>query len=366
MRQSMDRQVTVMKNDIFDEASVRYANSQLLRYVADEYIKDVRRNRRSIEDFFLALRKLSNHDAKSLLYVKNFLESKSWENITFDSDDYKNLLIDYLRNHKAPMQEYNDLIYYKIENHLPEDYLGWFKNDLRSSIFLASLVKESLEREAFKGRSELIAEISDYLRYDIHMFNSYYSEYLPDYERIDFRRGEWRTVHILSVKSIYLKSRTDEKDMKWLIISNKEQIEWAYSYLDNIKRPYIILKDVFFPDTIRDKYDLILASLDRLSNKKNSDVRCLELASSFKTNPKDVDTRSKGNTERDHVIKNMKKAWETLKHDSSNSKAKLVLTISDKNRKRLHALAKNAKQTPNKFINSAIEDTYNQILGSDE
>ena len=62
----------------------------------------------------------------------------------------------------------------------------------------------------------------------------------------------------------------------------------------------------------------------------------------------------------------MKKAWETLNQDSSNSKVKLVLTISDKNRKRLHALAKNAKQTPNKFINSAIEDTYNQILGSDE
>lgn len=362
----MDRQLPVMNNDIFDQASVRYANSQLLRYVADEYIKDVKRNRRSIEDFFLALRKMSNHDAKSLLYVKNFLENKSWENISFDGDDYKNLLIDYLRNHPAPLREYNDLIYYKIENYLPEDYLGWFKNDLRSSIFLASLVKGSLEIEAFKGRSDLIAQISDYLRYDIHMFNSYYSEYLPDYERIDFRRGEWRTVHILYVKSIYLKNRTDEKDMKWLIVSNKEQIEWAYNYLDNVKRPYIILKDIFFPDTVRDKYDLILASIDRLSNRERSDVRCLELASSFKANPKEVDTRSKGNTERDHVIKNMKKAWDKLKHDSSNSKGNLVLTISDKNRKRLYTLAKNAKQTPNKFINSAIEDTYNQILGNDD
>ena len=79
-----------------------------------------------------------------------------------------------------------------------------------------------------------------------------------------------------------------------------------------------------------------------------------------------MDTRNKGNTERDHVIKNMKKAWETLNQDSSNSKAKLVFIISDKNRKRLYALAKKDKQTPNKFINSDIEDTYNQILGSNE
>lgn len=362
----MDQQVTVMNNDIFDEASVKYANSQLLRYVTEEYIKDVRRNRRSIEDFFLALRNLSNHDAKSLLYVKNFLENKSWENISFDSDDYKNLLIDYLRSHQAPLQEYNDLIYYKIKNHLPEDYLGWFKNDLRSSIFLASLIERLLNREAFKGRSELIARISSYLRYDIDMFNNYYSRYLPDYERIVHIRGDWRIIHILSVKSTYLRNRTNEKDMEWLKVSNKEQIEWAYNYLNNVKRPYIILKDIFFPDTVRDKYDLILASLDRLSNRENSDVLCLELASSFKANPKEVDTRSKRNTERGHVIKNMKKAWETLNQDSSNSKGKLVLTINDKNRKRLYALAKNAKQTPNKFINSAIEDTYNQILGSDE
>lgn len=361
----MDRQVTVMNNDVFDKSSARYANSQLLRYVTDEYIREVRVGSKSIESFFLALRKLSNHDAKSLLYVKNFLENKSWENIIFDSDDYKNLLIDYLRKHQAPLQEYNDLIYYKIANHLPEDYLGWFKNDLRSSIFLTSLIEGSLEREAFKGRSELLAEISDYLRYDIDMFNNYYSQYLPDYEQIVRRRGEWRTVHLLSVKSIYLKNRTNEKDMEWLKVSNKEQIEWAYNYLDNVKRPYIILRDIFFPDTIRDKYDLIFASLDRLSNREKSDVRCLELASSFKANPKDENIQSKGNTERGHVIKNMKKAWETLNQDSNNSKGKLVLTISDKNRKRLYALAKNAKQTPNKFINSAIEDTYNQILGGD-
>ena len=219
-----------------------------------------------------------------MLYVKNFLENKSWENISFDSDDYKNLLIDYLRNHQAPLQEYNDLIYYKIENYLPEDYLGWFKNDLRSSIFLASLVEGSLEREAFKGRSELIAEISDYLRYDIYMFNTYYSQYLPNYERIVRKRGEWRTVYLLSVKSIYLKNRTNEKDMEWLKVSNKEQIEWAYNYLNNVKRPYIILRDIFFPDCVRDKYDLIFASLDSLSNRENSDVLCLELASSFKAN----------------------------------------------------------------------------------
>lgn len=363
----MDRQVTVMNNDIFDEASVRDANSQLLRVVTDDYIREVRSGRRSIDSFLLALRKLSNEDAKSMLYINNFLQGKGWENIHFDSDDYKHLLIQYLQDHDNPLQKYNDLIYYKIKNHLPKKYLDWFKSDLRSSLFLVSLVKRSFKGKGFRGGKEIIEEISDYLQYDIHMFNTNYRKNLPDYNSDDEgESGEWKTLHIGYVKYLHLKNRTKEKDMKWLNVSNKEQIEWAYNYLDNVKRPYVILKDIFFPDTVRDKYDLILASLDRLSNRENSDVRCLELASSFKANPKEVDTRSKGNTERDHVIKNMKKAWETLNQDSSNSKGKLVLTISDKNRRRLYALAKNAKQTPNKFINSAIEDTYNQILGSDE
>ena len=101
------------ENIIFDEASVSYAHSKLLRYVTDEYIKDVRLNRKSIESFYTALRKLDSHDAKSLLYMSNYLENKSWENINFDNDDYKNLLIEYLKSRRNPLSAFNELIYEK-------------------------------------------------------------------------------------------------------------------------------------------------------------------------------------------------------------------------------------------------------------
>lgn len=187
---------------IFDEALDAYSHSRLLAFVTDEYIKDVKSNRKSIEVFYNALNKLNSHDAKSLLYVKNILLNKKLENIALDKDDYKNLLIEHLKSRTNPLESFNDLIFYKIKNHVPEEYLEWFKNDLRCSLFLAHLVIDSIEDNSYKGRDELLKEITDYVRYEIHMFNSYYYNNLPHYLYSSARLGEWKTVHLLNVKSI--------------------------------------------------------------------------------------------------------------------------------------------------------------------
>lgn len=347
---------------IFDKDLVNYARSKYLRYVTDEYIRSVRQHRRSIESFYTALHKLDSHDAKSLLYVSNFLENKSWENISFDSDDYRNLLIEYLRNQPRPLLVFNQLIYYKIHNVLPEEYLGWFKNDLRCSLFLAYLIRGSIENEAYKGKDELINTVIDYLRYDIHMFMNQYFQNLPDYEIKHTRVGDHKTVDILYVKSMYLKNRTNDKNLKWIDASNQDQIDWAYNYLSDEKRLYIILEDIFFPETNAEKYELIIASLDTLSNIIGSDVKSLSL---LKTRKEDAKIVSKGYSEREDVIIRMEKAWNQLKHDSKNSKSKLVLTITNKNKEKLIELARNANQTPNKFINQAIEDVHKEIFKSD-
>ena len=61
----------------------------------------------------------------------------------------------------------------------------------------------------------------------------------------------------------------------------------------------------------------------------------------------------------------MKKAWVQLGTDTKNSKDKLVLNITNKNKEKLVALAKNVNQTPNKFINQAIEDVYREVFKID-
>ena len=92
----VSREMTTFDNSgggIFDEALDAYSYSKLLACLTDEQIKDIKHNRKSIEVFYNALKKLNSHDAKSLLYIKNFLLDKKWKNIALDKDDYKNTVL---------------------------------------------------------------------------------------------------------------------------------------------------------------------------------------------------------------------------------------------------------------------------------
>lgn len=358
--QSIDQTPNTSDNridSVSDEAIASHGRSKWLRHKADEYIKDKKFYRKSIEAFYADLRKLNDNDAKSLLYVSNILENRSLENISLDSGDYRNLLITYLQSTDDSLLKYKELILYKIDNVLPEEYLGWFKNDLRCSLFLAYLVKDSISISAYKGKDELISVVTDYLRYEIQLFIEVYTQNFPDYEVDCKGMGEHKTTDILYVKSTYLKNRSKNKDLKWIDPSNQYQIDWAYNYLSEEKRSYIILEDIFFPQTNEEKYELIVASLDILSNVEGSDTKSL---SSLKKRKEDTKIISRGKSERIDVIERMRKAWVQLGCDTKNSKDKFVLKITDKNKEKLFELAKNVKQTPNKFINQTIEGLHRE------
>lgn len=86
------------QNYPFDQASMIYSQSQFLKLMTDDYIKEIKSGRRHIDEFYKSLQKLSTADARSLLYISNSLLDKSSENIIYDDDDYKNLLIKQLEN----------------------------------------------------------------------------------------------------------------------------------------------------------------------------------------------------------------------------------------------------------------------------
>jgi hypothetical protein len=334
---------------IFDEASMNYSHSQFLRFVTDEYIRDVRRERRSIEEFYKALSKMDVTDAKSLLYIKNYLQYKSWENINFDTDDYKNLLIDYLKGCRNPLQEFNNLIYNKIENHLPENYLNWLKDDLRCSLFIGKLIESQLQFDAYKGAQEFNEAVADYLRYDIHMFIAYYPNNLPNYLYQHDKKGEWKTVDLLYVKSTYFKNRIEDKEVKWIDSNDDEQITWIYDYLSNDEKQSIILKGVFIPTTIKERYDLILASLDILSNVPSDNIGTRQ---------------KKGFSQRSYTLLSMKKAWDGRKQygvrkDANNG---ITIKIYKKNQAKLKELVTYSGFTTCQLLNNSIEQMYDQLI----
>lgn len=346
----MNGQVTRFSDDqdfTPNQASITYSQSQFLKLETDECIRNVRRRRRNVEVFYSDLHSLKAEEARSLLYIENFLINRSWENIHFDNDDYKSLLISKLEEYSSPIDRCNELIHYKIQNVLPETYLRWFNNDLRCSLFLASLVENLLTSSAYKGRAELIAQIETLLRRDIHMFNTSYYNNLPQYQiGLPPRSGDWKTVYLLDVKSIYLKNRTESKDLKWIDASNSEQLEWIYSYLD--KNQYIALKGVFFPETDEEKYDLICTSLDRLSNVESPYIGT---------------AKKKGFSLRNYTVFSMKKAWDGQKHYAikKSSDDDLSVKIYRKNLNKLEILTARSDLTVNKLLNKLLEDEYDRV-----
>lgn len=134
----MSGKVTVLHNSQdfhFDEASMRYYSSQMLRTMADLHKKGIVSGVKRIEDFYTELRKISVTDARSLLYINRIKTGRSWENINYDDDDYKNLLIKELKIWTSPIDKFNELVDIKIEYVLPKSYLDWFRSDLRCSLF---------------------------------------------------------------------------------------------------------------------------------------------------------------------------------------------------------------------------------------
>ena len=333
----------------FDDASIRYANSKTLRFVTDEFIQACRRDRTNIERFFEALRQMNTEDARALLYSKNLMDGRGVDNIGLDDDDYKNSLVSYFQDHPEPLIEFNHIIEYKINNLLPESYLDWFKDNLRHSLFLAYLLRDYIQYNAYKGRDELINAVADILRYDTHEFISLWRNNIPKYERRISPFGDFQAKHIVCVKARYFKNCLDiTKDAKWIDATNTEQIEWIYEYLRAKNPQQIILDRVFIPKNIEEKYELILASLDVLSNVENADIGT---------------KKNKGFSERSYTLYSMKKAWDGQKHYSKKKQVENgSIKIYKKNQDKLKAIMKQKGSTANQVINDSIEQMYERLI----
>lgn len=260
-------------------------------------------------------------------------------------------MISRLKIWQSPIDRYNFLIQRKAESQLPEKYLEWFKDDLRCALVLTSLISHLLSNEAYKGKEELINAITDFLRYNIAYFNSNIDTnrfYLEG----TIRSGDWKVSYLLPFKSAYLKNRTQDKDLRWLKSFDDEQVEWAYNYLDSVKGKSILLQGIFFPETIEEKYELILAHLDMLSNIESPDIGT---------------KKNKDFSKRSYTIYSMKKAWEGQKNYSQKKQIDNgQIKIYKKNQDKLKALMTFSGFTANQIINKSIEQMHAQLIEENE
>ncbi|MGP9692953.1 hypothetical protein ACT3S4_14210 [Psychrobacter sp. AOP30-A2-5] len=351
---TVDRQLSTY-NDAKDLSSEGYnANdkSELLSKAAvSESIKDFKSERRSIDNFFSFLKKISDREAMSLLHARDILENNSRKLKILNIDDYKILLIDYLYRHHNPIEEYTTLLSYKSKNFLPETYISWFQDNLRHSLFLAYLIESPLKNQVYTGRSELLELVITYLLYNINSFDHSYRRTLPTYNTfIVWEADNGIATGIIHAKSIYLKNRVENRQTKWIDVDNPNQINWIYDYLDRADNQHIILKDTFFPESIVEKYELILASLDVLSNVESPEIGT---------------KNNKGFSLRSYILYSMKKAWDGQKSYEVKSKVSDgKIKVYKSNQSKLEALMAFSGVTANQFINNSIEAMYDELLVS--
>lgn len=279
------------------------------KFHEDLHIKDMKYEYKMREKFDLELSKIDTNTAKELLVIRDYLLYNSWFKISYDDDICVNILKVYLYGFDDPVSEFDKLINFKARYLLPEPHMNWFKNELRRSLFLTSLIERNLEGKTYQGELELLEAIYNCLRYQPGNFNRLYI--IPEYrwttDEDPVKRFKSR--HIELVKSIYLNNCASSKDIKWIVSSNSEQIDWAYDYLDKKKErknkkekstvededSYIILKRVFFPQNTKEKYELILASIDKISNIADS----TDVINSY--------------SERENLLNKMQNAWRSRK-----------------------------------------------------
>jgi len=338
-------------------------------------IKDIKYDHKIREQFNSTINQIDVYSAKILLHIENFLVNGSWDNIKYDDVDYVNLLQSYLSEYTDPMQRYDDLIQYKADYLLSDYYIKWFGSDLRRSLFIASIFERRFNGKIYQGEIELLEAVSDYIRYKPPISMVWHQ--LPAYQlvsRVDFKE-DMKVRQIKLIKSTYFDNCVSDKDIKWIVHSDAEQIEWAYDYLEKEKRrekekqnkkdgciaedeerdeennideggneeSYIPLKRVFFPQNTQEKYELILATIDRISNVEN---------------PPFLTNASGSYSERAYVLHKMQNAWNSRKGPSDKviSSNEVAVKLSKKSRDTLNKLPGNSKAEIDKFINKCIEE----------
>ena len=365
--------------DTIEQNLMDYEDLSLGKAYIDLDAKDIKFDHKIREQFDSKINQIDIYSAKILLHIENFLVDGSWYNIKYDDVDYVNLLQSYLSEYTDPMQRFNDLIKYKTEYLLSDHYIKWFESDLRRSLFVASLFERSLKSKKYQGEIELLEAVSDHVRYKRPTYNFQYK--LPTYQlvsHIDFKE-DIKSRHIELIKSTYFDNCVSDKDVKWIVPSDAEQIEWAYDYLEKEKRrekekqnkkdgciaedeerdeennideggneeSYIPLKRVFFPQNTQEKYELILATIDRISNVENPP---------FSTNA------SGSYSERAYVLHKMQNAWnKRLPSDKVISSNEVTVKLSKKSRDTLNKLPGNSKAEIDKFINKCIEEYVKKL-----
>lgn len=353
--QSLDR----LNQELLNKANA-YHLAQQYKFNTDLYFYHLNQNWKDLEDFYKTIGHFNEDECKSLVFANNMYWGNASANMEWDKGAFKSILISIFKSQPYPIPYFHELMRFKINNQLPDSSLNWIKGDLRNALHIAYLVQDIFHNKTMVGGNELVSHISNYLKYEVMHFN-YIPFTLPYYAHYVVENNLPLIGRIETIKSVYFRNRTD-REIKWLKGDDSEQVEWAYNYLSSEKRDHLILQNAFIPSSLEDKYSLILASLDVLSNAKYTYEAFTQ---NIDMSDPTVDLESIPEiSHRTKIIENMKDAWSKFSASNKNEDLSEV-KIYKKNQDQLDSIMKIRGTTATKVINQLVEDYYKKKFNKD-
>ena len=344
--------ISRLNQELLNQANA-YHLAQQYKFNTDLYFYHLNQNWKNSEDFYKTIGRFNEEECKSLVFAHTMYLGNLSANIDLDKGAFKSILLSIFESQQYPIPYFHELMRFKINNQLPDSLLNWIKDDLRSALHIAYLVQGILYNKTMVGGNELVAHILNYLKYEIIHFN-YIPLILPYYANHVDVNSYPLIGTIETVKSNYFRNRTD-REIKWLKDDDSNQIEWAYNYLSSDKRDYLVLQNIFIPTSLEDKYNLILASLDVLSNVEYTYETYTQ---DININDSTIDLESIAEISyRAKIIENMKDAWNKFSASNKNEDLSEV-KIYKKNQDQLDSIMKIRGTTATKVINQLVEDDY--------
>lgn len=298
------------------------------------------------DDIYKKVKKLGVDSVKQLLFYESIMMNNIRLFINFDEEDAYNFLTDQLNLQSDPIFRLDHLVSIKTYGSIPNSFLNWFSDDLRAGLYFSSFVNLEWFQDSFYGETEFLNWIKSIIK--VSKLTIEVSISISPNVSTDQNSREANIKNLSQMKKMYLSNQTKTRKMKWFDETDANQVSWAYDYLYD--RDKIIFKGVFFPKTVKDKYNLVLASIDIADDTdENFPV------------PNGANTLIL--TQRGLFIYKMHRAWDSIlsTRKKVENKSKRSITFNQSNFESLSKLSSYYKLTPVKMVNKLIDDEFSLI-----
>ena len=295
------------------------------------------------DEIYKTVKKLDVDTVKQFLLYESIIDGSSRFFINFDESDAYNYLTNKLIRLDKPYDKLDYLALLKSEISIPNSFLDWFSDDLRAGLNLASRISLSTFGNCYYGELEFLYWIKSVIKVSILTMSG--DEKITIKIDIVENSIEKSIDNLMFMKMHYLKNRTKTD---WLNEKDTEQVKCAYNYLS--ERKIILFDGVFFPKTISDEYNLVLASIDVLPN-------------TIKEHTVPNGANKLNFTRRELLVYKMCRAWDSIlgTRKRAEQKSKRVISVNQSNFESLLKLSTHYKLTPTKMLNKLIEDQYSLL-----